>query len=87
MTGKSKEVEEWLMGSGESSETAASMGLKGSLSFKLVQGDKKTEAIIEDPIQEAKEDEWMFRTFSKKQKSPATPYNNEVSKPPENNSF
>ena len=79
MTGKCKEVEEWLMGSGESSETAASLGLKGSLSFKLVQGDKKTETIIEDPIQEEKEDEWMFRTFSKKQKSPTTTSsNNEV---------
>jgi len=35
MMGKCKEVEEWLMGSGESAETAASQGLKSN--FKLVE--------------------------------------------------
>jgi hypothetical protein len=36
MMGKSKEVEEWLMGSGESAETAASLHLKNA-NFKLVE--------------------------------------------------
>jgi hypothetical protein len=35
--GHCKEVEEWLMGSGESAETAASQGLKGSVLFKLIE--------------------------------------------------
>jgi len=37
MMGHNKEVEEWLMGSGESAETAASHGLKGSLLFKIIE--------------------------------------------------
>jgi len=36
MSGKCKEVEEWLMGSGESADTAASHALHGLQSFKLV---------------------------------------------------
>jgi hypothetical protein len=36
MMGQCKEVEEWLMGSGESAETAASQGLKSTVLFKLV---------------------------------------------------
>lgn len=37
MMGHCKEVDEWLMGSGESAETAASQGLKGTVLFKLVE--------------------------------------------------
>ena len=63
MTGQSKEVEEWLMGSGESAETAASHGLKGQVMFKLVDKPKLKQDNIEND--QPQEEEWMFRTFSK----------------------
>jgi len=36
MDGKHKEVDEWLMGSGESAETAISRGLKNQPSFRII---------------------------------------------------
>ena len=39
MMGKQKEVDEWLMGSGESAETEASMKNKANMpSFKIIEG-------------------------------------------------
>ena len=74
MMGQSKEVEEWLMGSGESAETAASHGLKGQVMFKLVDKPKLKEDDMDNDQPE--EEEWMFRTFSKnkqnKEKEPIT---------------
>lgn len=72
MMGKSKEVEEWLMGSGESAETAASRGLKGNPQFKLVTGPQKAEEAPKQPPQSEKvedeKEEWMFKTFSRQNK-------------------
>jgi hypothetical protein len=67
MMGHNKEVEEWLMGSGESAETAASQGLKGTVSFKLVKQPESKEK--EDTTEDHPEEEtWMFQTFSKNKK-------------------
>ena len=71
--GKCKELDEWLMGSGESAETADSKN-KPSLQFgarhhqnQLIQPGKiaNIEEDCED-IESAKDDEdWMFQTFDK----------------------
>jgi len=47
MMGKSKEVDEWLLGSGESAETAASQGLKAG-NFKLVTPQEKQPKKVEE---------------------------------------
>lgn len=42
MMGKQKEVEEWLLGSGESAETEASIKNKINMPlFKIIEGDQK----------------------------------------------
>lgn len=63
--GHNKEVDEWLLGSGESAETAASQ-TKNMGSGLIPQPSKKQE----EPKKAAdEEDNWMFRTFSKNKKS------------------
>ena len=51
--GQSKEVDEWLMGSGESAETAAS------------KNEQKQPIETKKPDQEEEKQEWLYRTFSK----------------------
>lgn len=41
MNGKTKEVDEWLMGSGESTEAAVSQGLRNQPSFRII--DSRTD--------------------------------------------
>ena len=65
MMGQFKEVDEWLLGSGESAETAVSH--TKNIGAGLVEQPKKTEHIKpKKPVEtEDEEDTWMFRTFSK----------------------
>ncbi len=71
--GKCKDLDEWLIGSGESAETADSKGnpqLKFGVKNKqnsLVQPttvNKDVDCDV-DSEKEAEEDDWMFRTFDK----------------------
>lgn len=83
MMGHCKEVEEWLMGSGESAETAASQGLKGTVLFKLME-QKTSENVPHQPKIDKDEDQpeiedWMFKTFSKnKNKQAVGPSSNQI---------
>ena len=66
MMGQFKEVDEWLLGSGESAETAVSN--TKNIGAGLVVHPKKIEAPKQPkkPTEtEDEEDTWMFRTFSK----------------------
>jgi hypothetical protein len=68
MAGKQKEVDEWLMGSGESGETADSVknqnGVQNMPLFKIMvsQKDEKQQLKQEDDDR----DGWMFSTFEQK---------------------
>ena len=69
MMGKQREVEDWLMGSGESADTATSGHLKNT-NFQLIKGQQKPpEAIPESTDPPQQEEDWMFKTFSKIKKS------------------
>ena len=69
--GKQKEVEDWLMGSGESADTAASGQLKNS-NFQLIKGQNKPADPNPDTSAPKEEEDWMFKTFSKiKKQSPS----------------
>jgi len=70
MTGQCKEVEEWLMGSGESAETAASQAMRPNQNFKIV-GGKPMQQVDSEAAEDPKED-WMFKTFSKVVKVPTS---------------
>ena len=72
MNGKTKEVDEWLMGSGESAETAMTSGLKNQPSFRII--DSRVDASKnnvadrrdrKEPEAEDQEENWMFKTFKK----------------------
>lgn len=62
-TGQSKEVDEWLMGSGESAETAVTHNFKDSVMFKIV--EQKSKAPLPNPSNKEDKDDWMYKTFSK----------------------
>ena len=51
--GGTKEVDEWLMGSGESAETAAS------------KNEQKQPIETKQAVKEEEKQEWLYRTFSK----------------------
>ena len=71
MSGKQKEVDEWLMGSGESGETADSIknrNLRDMPLFKIMEKGPKVEEIKEEDDRE----NWMFSTFEQKQKPKET---------------
>lgn len=64
--GQSKEVDEWLLGSGESAETAVSN--TKNIGAGLVEQHPKKPEPPKKPVtndHEDEEDTWMFRTFSK----------------------
>ena len=63
--GQFKEVDEWLLGSGESAETAVSN--TKNIGAGLVEQPKKPDPVKpKKPVEtEDDEDTWMFRTFSK----------------------
>ena len=77
MSGKTKEVDEWLMGSGESADTAISQGLKNQPSFRIIDSrtggtaDKQRSNNVagrperKEPEEEDQEENWMFKTFKK----------------------
>ena len=67
MMGQNKEVDEWLLGSGESAETAArnTKNIIGSGLVEQKQPIPKPKTNPEPPKKE-EEESWMFRTFSKK---------------------
>ena len=66
MAGKQKEVDEWLMGSGESGETADSMKNQhpNMPLFKIM--DSKNDVKIPIVKEEDDRDGWMFSTFEQK---------------------
>lgn len=82
MMGRQKEVDEWLMGSGESADTAVSKELKGQPSFRIIDSKSKEANIPprpergerKEPEEEDQEDEetWMFKTFKKDLPPPAS---------------
>jgi hypothetical protein len=66
MMGQFKEVDEWLLGSGESAETAVSN--TKNIRLGTVDQPKKPDPTPKPkkPVEpEDEEDTWMFRTFSK----------------------
>ena len=66
MAGKQKEVDEWLMGSGESGETADSIKNQHQNLplFKIM--DSKNDVKIPVVKEEDDRDGWMFSTFEQK---------------------
>jgi hypothetical protein len=68
MMGQFKEVDEWLLGSGESAETAVS-NTKNIGAGLVVPPKKQEPPKPKKPVEsEDAEDTWMFRTFSKSNK-------------------
>ena len=66
MQGKQKEVEEWLMGSGESAETEASMKNKTNMPlFRIIDGVHTKEDQTDKEKSHEDHDSWMFSTFEK----------------------
>ena len=71
MMGKQKEVEEWLMGSGESAETEASMKNKNNMPlFKIIDGINTKEDHNDTEKPHEDHDSWMFSTFERQQTKP-----------------
>ena len=70
--GQNKEVDEWLLGSGESAETAASNNQTKNIGSGLIEATQQKSSLkTKQPKQEQPEEEdWMFRTFSKSKQVP-----------------
>jgi hypothetical protein len=66
MMGQFKEVDEWLLGSGESAETAVSNTKNMGAGLAALPNKKPEPPKPKKPVEpDDAEDTWMFRTFSK----------------------